>query len=125
MKHKMLKFQSKGPTKDRDDDTSIVDHGKLGNLSYNVYARGTIHITGGKREFHKDVNEFEDAIKKLDIDNMSNGDTRIINGSGDTDHLVFRMTEGDLNISLSKRGFDMLEKLKAAINKGKAKKEAI
>lgn len=120
--HKMLSFHSKGPTKDPNDSTEIVDHGNLGDLAYKVYSRGTIHITGGKREFHKDINEFEDLIKKLDIDNMSNGETRIIQGSGDTDHLVFRMEEGDLKLTLSKRGFDVLEKLKSAINRGKAKK---
>lgn len=125
MKHKMLEFASKGPTQDKKDKTDIIDHGKLGGLDYKVYKRGSIHITDGKRTFHKDIDAFEDAIKTLDIDNMENGDTRIVEGSGDTDHIVFHMEDGDLSVRITKRGFDVLEKLKGILNKGRAKKEAV
>jgi len=121
-KGKLVKFDSKGP-KPSNKDGEIVDHGKLGNLEYELYKRGTIHIFSKSLTFKKDPDLFEDAVCEIDFDTMENGDTAVIKGSGDNDNLVFICTESGIEIKLVKRGHDILSKLKSLITKGKSNKE--
>ena len=113
-------LSSLGPKKS--DDGKIVDHGKLGNLDYEIYNRGVIHIfdKDGLR-FKKDIYIFEEEIKKISFDKMIDGDCREIKGSGDNDNLVFSKKDADIGISLKRKEFKALELLKDVLNKGKQK----
>jgi hypothetical protein len=109
-------LSSMGPKKS--DDGKIVDHGTLGKLDYEVYDRGVIHIFDKDMRFKKDINIFEDEIKKIDFDGMLDGDEHVINGSGDNDHLAFTKENGDIKISLKRREFEALGLLKSILTKG-------
>jgi hypothetical protein len=79
-------LSSMGPKKSLDG--KIVDHGTLGILEYEVYERGVIHIFTGHAappkdlRFKKDINYFEDEIKKFDFEKLPDGEEYIIQGSG-------------------------------------------
>jgi hypothetical protein len=110
---------SMGPKPSKDG--KIIDHGVLGSLEYEIYERGVIHIFDKSMRFKKDIYIFEDEIKKAKIDNMDDGEEYEIKGSGDNDHLVFSKIDGDIKISLKKKGFEALNTLKNILNKGKQK----
>jgi len=112
-------LSSMGPKKS--NDGKIVDHGTLGKLEYEVYERGVIHIfdKDGLR-FKKDIYNFEDEIKKINFEQLSDGGQRHIDGSGDNDHLVFTKENGDIKISLKRREFEALGLLKAILSKGQS-----
>lgn len=115
-------LSSMGPK--NSNDGKIVDHGTLGKLNYEVYERGVIHIFNDNRpgpdtlRFKKDIYIFEDEIKKIDFEKLSDGEQSIINGSGDNDHLVFTKENGDIKISLKRREFEALGLLKSILTKG-------
>ena len=121
----IVRFSSKGPIKKVDDvdDGEIIDHGKLGNLSYEVYKRGVIHIFTKSLKFKKDCDLFEDEINDLELEEMEVGDHKMMKGSGDNDHLMFEHGEDGIVIKLEKRGHDLVAKLKSLISMGKNKKE--
>ena len=110
-------LSSMGPKKS--NDGNIVDHGTLGKLEYEVYDRGVVHIFDkANLRFKKDINYFEDEIKKLDFEKMIDGGEYTIQGSGDNDHLVFSKEDGDIKITLKRREFEALGLLKAILIKG-------
>lgn len=113
----LIPFLSKGSKKS--NDGKIIDHGTLGKLKYEIYERGVIHITNGKLIFHKDKDIFEDEINEIDFDELLNKKEHRINGSGESDHLVFTYKDGDVNIGIKKRDFDAIEKLKKILSGGK------
>jgi hypothetical protein len=120
---KTLTFVSKGQTGSTDDpDGLVADHGKIGNLNYKVYSRGVIHITDGKLTFKKDPDIFEEKLEEINFEDMSDGDEKIINGSGDNDNLVMALKEGELEISLRKKEFGIIRKLRGLIRNGKKNK---
>jgi hypothetical protein len=45
----------------------------------------------------------------------------LISGSGENDHLVFSKEDGELTISLRKRDFEIIGKLKGILSRGKKK----
>jgi hypothetical protein len=69
--------------------------------------------------FHKDIGNFEEEIEKLDFAAMGVGETHLIKGSGDTDNLVFRCAEDGIKVELTRKGFDVVEKLQAVLRKKK------
>jgi hypothetical protein len=119
---KIVPFLPKGGKPDTQD--GILEQGTIGNLSYEVYKRGNIHIFDKARTtiFKKDCGLFEDALADAKIDKMSDGDSREIKGSGDNDTLVFKCVNGDIEWSLKKRSYPMLERLHGLLNKGKKSK---
>lgn len=118
-KRKIIPFKSKGSKKTKKDQGDIIEHGKLGDLDFEVYSRGVIHITSKKLIFKKDCNLFEDAIEELNLNELKDGDEVLIKGSGDNDHLVFKCVDDDIEISLRERGFEMLNRLRGILNRGK------
>jgi hypothetical protein len=119
MAPKVLEFKSKGPKRDSKDG-DIVDHGQLGDLDYEVYSRGVIHIFDkNDHMFHKGIDTFEEEIAKNNFSKMSDGESFLVKGSGDTDNLIFLSKEGEIRIELSKKGFDVLEKLKGILRRNK------
>jgi hypothetical protein len=110
-------LSSMGPKKS--DDGKIVDHGNLGNLNYEIYERGVIHIYDSNLRFKKDIYMFEDELKRLNLEKMSDGGEVMIKGSGDNDHLVFSKESGEIKISLKKSEFEVMDTLKNILNKGK------
>jgi len=112
-----LSLDSKGPKVSKDG--KIVDHGTLAQFDYEVYDRGVIHIFNMDLRFKKDIYIFEDEIKKIKFEKMSDGETHIIQGSGDNDHLVFTKQNGDVQITLKSRDFEAVTLLKSILNKGK------
>jgi hypothetical protein len=114
----IIPFNSKGPKKDSNDGT-IVDHGNLGDLQYEVYSRNVIHIFDKNLMFHKDIAAFEDEIGKLDFAAMAPGDSHTVKGAGDTDNLIFRCDEDGIKVELARKGFDVVEKLKSVLRKNK------
>lgn len=112
-----LPLNSQGSKKTSDGD--VLDHGTIGELKYEIYKRGVIHIFNDKCRFKKDINLFEDEINKIDFDNMS--DDIVISGSGENDHLIFSKTDGELTIGLKKRDFEIIGKLKDILSRGKKK----
>lgn len=115
-------LSSKGPK--NSGDGKIVDHGVLGDLNYEIYERGVIHIFNDNRpgpgtlRFKKDLYIFEDEIKKVDFNKMIDVGYEI-KGSGDNDHLVFSKENGEIKISLKKREFEIMDTLKNILNNGK------
>lgn len=115
---KTIPFMSKGPKTDSKDG-KVVDYGDLGDLHYEVFARNVIHIFNDDMMFHKDIATFEDEIAKINFPKMTDGESVTVKGAGDTDDLVFRCVDGTLKIELTKKGFDMINKLKSILKKGK------
>lgn len=112
-------LESKGPKKS--NDGKIVDHGTLGDLSYEIFERGVIHIFDKSLKFKKDIYTFEDEVKGHDFQIMQEGDCFTIFGSGDNDHITFTRENGDFKISLKKRDFEAIGLLQSIIKKGKQK----
>lgn len=120
---KTLSFVSKGQTgSTKDPDGLVADHGKIGNLNYKVYTRGVIHITDGKLTFKKDPDLFEEELENIDFDAMLDGDEHVIEGSGDNDNLAMSIKDGDLVLSLRKKEFGIVQKLRKLICDGKKNK---
>lgn len=107
---KMLKFIDKGRKKTVDGD--ISSHGKLGDLDYKIYDRGVIHIYKDNLLFKKNMDVFQDEIDEIDFDKLKEGKSHILHGSGDNDYMVFTRKDGDIEVSLKKRTYDIIEKLK-------------
>ena len=114
---KMIPFVSKGKKTTKKDDGKILDHGKIGNLDYEIYSRNVIHIFDKKLKFKKTMDSFEEEMNSHDFEKLKEGEQIIMRGSGDNDHLVFERKNGDLEISLKKRTFNTLEKLKDILSK--------
>jgi len=123
---KVIPLISKG-RKLLSNDGPIDDHGMIGNLKYEVYRRGVIHIFDDRgHKFKKNSEAFEDVMDEIQsiIEDLQEGQNHTILGSGDNDHLVFTRKNGDIDLSLKKRTFETIEKLRSIISKGK-KKEAV
>lgn len=101
----------------KDESGVVIETGTLGNTSYKIYKRGVIHIYDGKLTFKKNMDEFEKVLNAIDFDEIQDGDTHVIKGSGDNDNLVFTRKDGDFVISLEKRGFDTIQKLRGLLGK--------
>lgn len=114
----LIPFKSKGAKKDSTDG-AILDHGELGSLKYEVYERGVIHIFDDNLMCHKDISRFEDEISRINFDEIEDGDSITVMGSGDTDNLIFRCVDGEMKIELSRRGFGAIEKLKTILKKSR------
>lgn len=114
-----LCIRSEGPKQSIDED--ILDHGSIGDLHYEINHRQVIHISDKKGHFKKDADSFEEALNKLDLESLQEGESLTITGSGDNDDLVFTMKEGDLKLSLAKKGFGVVEKLRGLISKSRKK----
>ena len=112
-KNKVLNFISKGPSK---KNNNLIDSGKIGTLTYEIYdygdGVGSVHIKKGNLCFHKNKDIFEDEINDFNFDELQNKKEHRINGAGDSDHLVFKYKDGDVDISLKKREYDTIKKLK-------------
>lgn len=121
-KGKVLPFISKGKkTAPAGDGGTIIDHGSIGGLSYEVYDRGVIHIFDSKHVFKKGCGDFESSIEALNLEDMREGSRQVIPGSGDNDNLVFVCENGDITLKLEKRTFSTIEKLKGIISTAKTK----
>jgi len=119
-KNKIIAFkQSNGPS-----PSDIIESGEIGDLNYAIYKRGVIHIFDKKNErlFKKDPDVFEQEITKLKLNELTEGQTVSIQGSGDNDDLVFKCLKGDIVISLEKKEYGMVNKLKQLISKAKVRK---
>lgn len=109
--------KSKGPS-------DFIERGKIDSLDYTVFNRGTIHIKDNNNLiFKKSCDVFEDEINKLQLNNMKEGEIKEIPGSGDNDSLVFHCENGDIKISLKKREYSMVTKLKEILKQGTRKRE--
>jgi len=121
---KILEFKSKKATSRRSASaSSIIDEGALGILKYRVFKRGVIHIFNNAETllFKKDCDVFENEVDKLKLNDLSDGGSVKIEGSGDNDTLIFSCKKGDIEIKLEKRSYGMLTKLKKILNGGKKK----
>lgn len=116
-----VKKKSDGPTTGPEGEV-VVDHGTIGTLSYEIYERGVIHIFDDQNlRFKKALDAFEDELNQIKFEDMIEGDETIMKGSGDNDNLVFVCNGDEIDIILSKRGFDIIEKLRSIIASGKSK----
>ena len=114
MKRNMIPFKSKGLKK---EDGSVVDHGDLGSLQYEVFSRGVIHIFDGKRTFKKDCNILQDELENIDFRKLDENKEIQIDGSGDNDHLVFKKKDGEIEVCLRERGIEVINKLKSILRR--------
>ena len=114
-----LALDSKGPKPSLDG--AIVDHGKLGDLDYEIYGRGVIHIFDKNFRFKKDIYAFETEVRSFNFQKLDEGQGFEIQGSGDNDHLEFTKDNGDIKISLKKRDFDAITMLKNILARGNKK----
>ena len=95
----------------------IVENGDIGNLKYEVLKKGVIHIFDSSNIFKKDCLEFDTEFEKNDFKNLSEGQTVLINGSGDNANLLFTKKNGNIEISLKPKEFSVIEKLKKIIKR--------
>ena len=109
---------SKTSSQDTKLDDDSVDSGKLGGMDYVVYKRGVIHISDAEGcLFKKDIEIFSEEIEKLNFNKLKIGECYTLPGSGDNDDLIFTMGDTDVEISLKKKGFKTLEKLKSLLKR--------
>ena len=108
--------KSRGTPTDNDE---VLDAGTIGKLKYEVSKKGNIRIYERNRCFKKDADLFEDSLNKLDFDSMEDGDRLTIEGNGDNDDLVFTKKEGEIQLTLSPKGFGVINKLREIIGKGR------
>ena len=103
-----------------EEDGAVIDSGKINDLAYEVYQRGCIHIYTEDKSliFKKDCDLFENEILNLDLNNLTTGQVKIIKGSGDNDNLVFTCKDGDIKVTLEKRNYKMVEKLRTILGQG-------
>ena len=69
--------------------SNILDRGKIEDLNYEVFGRGTIHIFNDgckKFLFKKDCSEFLKNLKEHNFNALKENQTIIIQGSGDNDN---------------------------------------
>lgn len=121
-KSKLLKFQSRGS---HTSDKHVIEQGNVGGLSYQIFKRGNIHIYDPADQslmFKKDCDLFEEALKKLDLKSLKDGDSKSIPGSGDNDTLVFTCANGDIQMSLNKRSYGVIDMLDKVIKTAKGSK---
>jgi hypothetical protein len=126
-KNKILNFvplskkDGKNTRKDEKLEEGVAETGNFGKLKYTVFKRGNLHIYDEKKNltFKKDCGAFEDQIEDMNLDSLTEGESKTIKGCGDNDTLVFTCAEGDIKISLEKRKYSMLTKLRKLIKKGK------
>lgn len=123
---KTLNFVSKGKPdllKKATTDGKIDDHGTLGGLDYELYTRGVLHIKDKNGLcFKKDPDHFEEAIEDINFDAMVEDEETVIEGSGDNDNLVLTVKDGEIIMSLRKKEFKVIRKLRELINRGKKNK---
>lgn len=116
---KVIEFKSKSKGKKKDSkDGEISDHGTIGDLKYEVYSRGTIHIFDNKHMFKKDCSRFEDAINEINFNKITEKSPVSIPGSGDNDDIQFYMENGDIKIKLIGKPIAIVEKLKSILKTG-------
>jgi len=122
-KNNLIGFISKGEKKGKEP---ALDHGKIGTLSYELHARGSVHIfdKNGLR-FKKDPALFEDALDRLNLDSLKDGQETSIEGSGDNPDLIFKKKDGDIILSLRKKDYGTINKLKDILRKAVGKKKAV
>lgn len=123
-KNNLVGFISKGEKKGKD---SALDHGKIGTLNYELHARGSVHIFDEKKglRFKKDPALFEDALDELKLDSLKDGDEASIKGSGDNPDLIFMKKDGDIKLSLRKKEYGTISKLRNLLKKATGKKKAV
>lgn len=120
---KMIPFVSKGKGTATPQDGTIADHGKIGSLSYEVYTRGVLHIKDNKGlVFKKDPEIFEEELEKIDFGKVSEGQELVIVGSGDNDDLILTVKDDEIQLSLRKKEFSIVRKLRDLISLGKKNK---
>ena len=94
----------------------------ISGLRFHITKYHTVHIhSNAGCLFKKDISIFEQELDDLKLEELDIGQSHIIKGSGDNDHLVFTRTDDDIQISLKKRGFETIEKVKNLLHK-KSKK---
>jgi len=119
----LIGFISKGEKKGKD---TALDHGKIGDLDYELHARGCVHIfdKDGLR-FKKDALLFEGSLDTLNLDTLKDGEETLIEGSGDNPDLILKKKDGDIILSLRKKGYSTINKLKDILKKVTKKKKAV
>ena len=120
---KILEFVPKNKTRKTPAKKDVEEEGKLGKLNYTVFKRGVIHLTNSSKTllFKKDCELFETEIDKMNLNDLKDEDVRKMSGSGDNDNLLFTCVKGDLVMSLEKREYGLLKKLKGILKKGAKK----
>jgi len=108
-------IKSKGPKESLDG--SIIEHGDMGSLNYEIYSRGVIHIFNKTLRFKKDLELFEEIILNTDFNRLKY--PHIIEGSGDNADLIFSRKNKEITLSLraKKRIYNGIERLKAIVKK--------
>ena len=104
----------------KEKDSTIVESGDIGDLSYIIYKRGTIHILqGNDLVFKKDIYQFEEDLSRINFEEILNKDTVTIPGSGDNDNLIFFKEDREVKIRIEKKKLPIIQKLLDIIKKGK------
>jgi len=116
---KLLPFRGGklNPAKDTAEGT-IVESGTIGDLNWEVYSYGTIHIMQNGRVFKKDCDLFEKELDEV----PDNALRHVIKGSGDNDNLVITQVDGEYVAHVEKSGHMIVEKLRELVTKGKIQK---
>jgi len=124
-KNSLIPFTKSNKSK-KSKDGDIIAHGKLDKLDFEIYKRGTIHISDKNFTFRKNIDAFDEEIEV--IETMTSSEwrkkkTHRINGAGDTDNLIFTYNESndDLDVSLKKKTHGTIERLKKILADAKVK----
>jgi len=109
----------KGKSK-TDKSAVVLDTGTIYGLTYNIYARGNIHlIDDDGLVFKKDCDMFEDDFTRANLNQIKDEDEIVIKGAGDTSDLVVKCTDGDIQMSLISKEFPIMKSLRDLISKAK------
>ena len=105
------------------DDIGVAEKGKIGGLDIVVLKRGVIHIFNKEKYpgmlFKKDPDIFLEELNKTDFAKLAVGESIKIEGSGDNDHLILTVVDGEVVPSLEKRKYGVISKLEGFIKKAK------
>jgi hypothetical protein len=104
----------------------ITDSGEFGNLKFEIYDKWrTIHLIeeGTKRNkvFKKDCDLFEEQFEDIDFDDMSDGDTAKVEGSGDNADLIITVKDGEIVMHLESKDIPTLRRFKNLLSAAKEK----
>lgn len=106
----------------QDEEGIFIEEEPLGNLTLKTYNRGgigVVHVFGEDKKvrFKKDPVSFDKALDRLGLEDLDEGTETMIEGSGDNPDLIFKKENGEIVVSLRRKQYKAIAKLRDVINR--------